>query len=323
MAKKKLKRSERSALVEDYDGLLGEVVSLLETARHASARAVNAVMTATYWEIGRRIVEVEQQGTERASYGKELIPQLAADLTERFGRGFSQANLKYMRQFYVFWPIRQTLSDETEQGMGGPIRQTLSAKSQLQHGAAYAAIERLARLFPLPWSHYVKLLAVKNDEARRFYEIEALRGGWSVRQLDRQINSQFYERTLLSKNKSAMLRKGAEPQPGDLVSPDEEIKDPFVLEFLNLKDEYSEHDLEEALVHQLENFLLELGGDFAFYRATEEVANRRRLVSDRPALFPSASPEFVCDRPEDWKIHARRRRTDAPIFELCPRTLDA
>ena len=108
------------------------------------------------------------------------------------------------------------------------------------------------------------MLAVRNEEARRFYEAEALRGGWSVRQLNRQIGSQFYERTLLSKHKAAMLRKGAQPQADDLVSPEEEIKDPFVLEFLNLKDEYSEYDLEEALIHKLEDFLLELGGDFAF-----------------------------------------------------------
>lgn len=125
-------------------------------------------------------------------------------------------------------------------------------------------IERLAGLFPLPWSHYEKLLSIENADARHFYQTEALRGGWSVRQLDRQISSQFYERTLLSKNKADMLRKGAKPQPGDVVSPEDEIKDPFVLEFLNLKDEYSEHDLEEALIHKLEDFLLELGGDFAF-----------------------------------------------------------
>ena len=122
----------------------------------------------------------------------------------------------------------------------------------------------LAAHFPLPWSHYVRLLAVKKDDARRFYEHEARRGGWSVRQLDRQIGSQFYERTLLSRNKAAMLRKGATPQASDSLTPDEEIKDPLVLEFLDLKDEYSEHDLEDALIRNLEDFLLELGGEFAF-----------------------------------------------------------
>ena len=284
MAKKKPKPSDTLMPRGDYDGLLGEVVSLLESARHTSARAVNALMTATYWEIGRRIVEVEQEGEQTAEYGTQLIDRLSGDLTRKFGRGFSQMNLRQMRRFYALWPpeqIQQALSVESGLGSKGTIQQTLSVESdthkpqtmsaessapnpQPQHQNTFVTIERLAQLFPLPWSHYVKLQAVKDENARRFYEAEAQRGGWSVRQLDRQISSQFYERTLLSKNKAAMLRKGAEPQPGDLVSPEDEIKDPFVLEFLNLKDEYSEHDLEEALIHKLEDFLLELGGDFAF-----------------------------------------------------------
>jgi predicted nuclease of restriction endonuclease-like (RecB) superfamily len=118
--------------------------------------------------------------------------------------------------------------------------------------------------FPLPWSHYVRLVAVTNSTARRFYEQEALRGGWTIKQLDRQIGSQYYERTALSRNKAAMLRKGQAIVPGDVVSPEEEIKDPYVLEFLDLKDEYSETDLEAALIAKLESFLLELGGDFTF-----------------------------------------------------------
>jgi predicted nuclease of restriction endonuclease-like (RecB) superfamily len=122
----------------------------------------------------------------------------------------------------------------------------------------------LAACFPLPWSAYVRLLSVKNGNARRFYETEALRDGWSVRQLDRQINSQFYERIALSKDKAAMLQKGGKALPKDHVRPEEEIKDPYVLEFLGLKDEYSETDLEEALIRHLETFLLELGGDFCF-----------------------------------------------------------
>ena len=125
--------------------------------------------------------------------------------------------------------------------------------------------------FPLPWSHYVRLLAVESREGREFYEVEALRGGWTVRQLDRQIASQFYERTLLSRSKAAMLKKGGVTRPEDAVAPEEEIKDPVILEFLGLKDEYSESDLEEALIGKLETFLLELGGDFAF------VGRQRRL----------------------------------------------
>lgn len=262
MAKKKA----TSALLPtaDYSGLLGDVVSLLENARRTSARAVNAVMTATYWEIGRRIVEIEQRGEQRAGYGDELIQRLATDLTARFGRGFSPVNLRQMRRFFSFWPevqIQQTVSAELGIEPEKQNRQTLSVKSA----------SHVTSRFPLPWSHYVKLLSVDDPNARKFYETEALRGGWSVRQLDRQISTMFYQRTLLSKNKTAMLRKGAEPQARDLVTPEEEIKDPLVLEFLDLKDEYSEHELEEALILKLEEFLLELGGDFTF------IGRQRRL----------------------------------------------
>ena len=126
--------------------------------------------------------------------------------------------------------------------------------------------------FTLSWSHYVLLVRrVRAPAARTFYETEAVRGGWTVRQLERQIASQFYERTALSKNKAALLRKGGVAKASDAVTPEEDIKDPFVLEFLGLKDEYSEADLEEALIVDLETFLLELGGDFAF------VGRQRRL----------------------------------------------
>lgn len=132
----------------------------------------------------------------------------------------------------------------------------------------------IATALNLPWSHYVRLLSVQNHEARRFYEEEALRGGWTVRQLSRQIESRFYERTALSRNKASMLRKGQVARPEDCVGADEEVKDPLVLEFLGLKDEYSENDLEEALIRHLERFLLELGNDFAF------IGRQRRLRID-------------------------------------------
>lgn len=140
-------------------------------------------------------------------------------------------------------------------------------------------LQEIAACFLLPWSHYVSLLSVDSPEARKFYEAEALRGGWSVRQLDRQISTLFYERTALSRNKAAMLKKGEKPLPEDAVTPEEEIRDPLVLEFLGLKDEYSENDLEEALIQHLESFLLELGGDFTFCWATASVENRRFMVS--------------------------------------------
>ncbi len=146
-----------------------------------------------------------------------------------------------MRLFYLGWPISQTAS---------------------------------AKSFPLTWSHYVRLMGVEKREARTFYETEALRGGWTVRQLDRQVSSLYYERTALSRNKAAMLKKGRKSDSEDTISVEAEIKDPLVLEFLGLKDEYSENEMEEALILHLENFLLELGGDFTF------VGCQRRLRID-------------------------------------------
>lgn len=272
MPKKKVAVPAAVPQFADYGGLLNDVVLLLETARRTSARAVNAMMTATYWEIGRRIVEVEQRGEGRARYGDELIKRLAIDLTTRFGRGLSRTNLEYMRRFYLLWQIPQTLSGklgvQLDPNVGAQKSQTPSEKLQTLSAISFSDSVELLRgaplRFPLSWSHYVKLMSVDDEKARNFCEKEALRGGWSVRQLDRQISTLFYERTLLSRNKAAMLQKGTEPKSGDLVTPEEEIKDPLVLEFLNLKDEYSEHELEEALIHKLEDFLLELGSDFAF-----------------------------------------------------------
>lgn len=269
MSKRPPKKSlaKRGAVASaGYDSVLAGVVRLLEDSRRASARAVNAVMTATYWEVGRRIVEGEQSGAKRAGYGKELLKRLSSDLTTKFGRGFSQRNLEQMRLFYLGWQISQTVSAKSLPA------ETLLGSTESMPGPP-PELSRLAppRRFPLPWSHYVRLMSVRSEPARAFYEAEALRGGWSVRQLDRQIGSQFYERTALSRNKAAVLRKGSGARPGDAVTPEEEIKDPFVLEFLGLRDEYSESELEEALIRQLETFLLELGGDFAF------VGRQRRL----------------------------------------------
>ena len=249
---KQLTTIRKSAPALRYDNILAGMVDLLESARRASARAVNSIMTATYWEIGRRIVEVEQGGEVRAGYGEQLFERLAEDLTAKFGRGFGRENLRQMRNFHLAYSSIE-------------ISQTVSGKFDLAD---------IAKRFPLSWSHYVALLGVKDEKGREFYELEALRGGWSVRQLNRQIGTQFYQRTLLSKNKAAMLTKGVEAKPEDAVSAEEEIKSPFVLEFLGLKDDYSESDLEEALIKHLQAFLLELGGDFAF------VDRQRRLRID-------------------------------------------
>ena len=282
------KRASAPVAARGYSALLGGVSELLESARRASSRAVNAFMTATYWEIGRRIVEFEQGGERRAEYGEELLKRLAQDLSARLGRGFSRQNLQNMRLLYLSAPpdrIRQTLSGksaepgnrQTMSGKSSPASSPRGAMVQAQSAPSSLSLplSDLARAFPLPWSHYVLLIGrSRSPEAFAFYQTEALRGGWSVRQLQRQMDSQFYERTALSRDKAAMLRKGAKPQPGDAVSADEEIRHPLVLEFLGLRDEYSESDLEDALIRHLETFLLELGNDFAF------VGRQRRLRID-------------------------------------------
>jgi predicted nuclease of restriction endonuclease-like (RecB) superfamily len=161
-----------------------------------------------------------------------------------------------MRATYVTWS-----AEEICQTVSGELPRMQLVK--MTNGQSLD-LSKLAARFPLPWSAYVRLLSVRNGAARAFYETEALRRGWSMRQLDRQIGSQFCERIALSKNKAAMLKKAERAEPRDLMPPEEAIKDPFVLEFQALKDEYSESDLEDELIRRIADFLLELGDDFAF-----------------------------------------------------------
>jgi predicted nuclease of restriction endonuclease-like (RecB) superfamily len=267
-------RSLRRAPDSRYSGLVKDLSSLVDSARRASARAVNELMTATYWEIGRRIVEHEQGGAKRAAYGKELIQRLSNDLTAKFGRGFGVDNLELFRGFYLTYPpaqIGQTVSGKSESSIRKSATHLLDGQKSESSIRKFSPRDLTGR-FVLPWTHYVHLLRrARSAEARRFYEAEAVRGGWTVRQLDRQIASQFYERTALSRNKVAMLARGGRANHDDALTANEEVSDPLVLEFLGLKDEYAENDLEEALVHHLESFLLELGGEFAF------IGRQRRL----------------------------------------------
>lgn len=256
------KMDQKALVVRGYEQFAADIQRLLEEARGQAARSVNAILTVTYWEIGRRIVKFEQGGRGRAEYGEAILKRLAEDLTKRFGRGFSLSQVKMMRQFFITYPRPNIGQSAT--GQSGRPQKGQSVTGQLDFTV-------VAQSFPLSWTHYTLLLRVSNPNAREFYEREALRGGWSVRQLDRQIESQFYERTALSRNKVAMLEKGARPKPQDRVTPEEEIKNPYMLEFLGLKDEYSESELEEGLILHLESFLLELGGDFTF------VARQKRL----------------------------------------------
>ena len=255
-------KTTRNLVPASYDSLIATIRSLVETARHSTTRSVNALMTATYWEIGRRIVEFEQGGRERAIYGAKLLSNLSEDLSARLGRGFSRDNLESMRLFYLAFPPVQ-ISETLSRKSSGSHRPSLSEKAET--ASRITDVSEIAKVFPLSWSHYVHIVRhSRSPEAMLFYHEEALRSGWSVRQLDRQIASLFYERIALSKNKATMLARSAKATIDDSVTAKEEIKDPFVLEFLDLKDEYSESDLEDALIRHLEHFLLELGGDFAF-----------------------------------------------------------
>jgi predicted nuclease of restriction endonuclease-like (RecB) superfamily len=260
-----MNQKKKTSLI-GYKDIHSDIVVLLEKARSAAARSVNSIMTATYWEIGRQLIKLEQKGTKRAEYGVALVEQLAADLTTHFGRGFTKSNLWNMRAFYLAWPLEHIL-----QTPSGESSKKKTPKKSIGKQVNSIPLTELMNHLPLPWSAYVRLLTVKDSAARAFYEIEAMRAGWSVRQLDRQISSLFYERTALSNNKVAMLKRGSKAALDGPMTSEEAIKDPFVLEFLNLKDEYSENDLEAALIHRLEDFLFELGDDFAF------IGRQRRL----------------------------------------------
>ena len=261
---------------QDYSGLLTGVTKLLEEARHASARSVNEILTVTYWEIGRRIVEYEQKGSEKPGYGEEIIDRLALDLTHCFGRGFSRRNLFLIRSFFLTYRERmQTPSALSQKGKENRIPskkvagivQTVSALSSPQ--TLLEVSQTLSGKFPLSWSHYVRLLSLDEPQKRDSDEEETRRAGWSVRQLDRQINSMLYERVALSKKKGELIKKAE--KSGSLVSAEDAIKDPYVLEFLGLPEPSSEKDLENALIQHIADFLLELGYGFTF------VARQKRL----------------------------------------------
>jgi predicted nuclease of restriction endonuclease-like (RecB) superfamily len=278
MMNKKTNKEIRMELIDhqDYSGLLTGVTKLLEEARHASARSVNEILTVTYWEIGRRIVEYEQKGSEKPGYGEEIIYRLGLDLTHRFGRGFSRRNLFLIRSFYLTYRERmQTPSALSQKGKETRISskkvarivQTVSALSSPL--TLLEISQNVSGKFPLSWSHYVRLLSLDEPQKRDFYEEEAQRAGWSVRQLDRQINSMLYERFALSKKKGELLKKAEKTD--NLITAEEAIKDPYMLEFLGLLEPTSERDLETALIQHMADFLLELGFGFTF------VARQKRL----------------------------------------------
>ena len=258
-------------IIANYSKLITDLASLIEQGRKTAVRYVNTALVATYWFMGRRIVEYEQKGKERAKYGEALLKKISADLTTRFGKGFTERNLDYMRQFYLIYPeISHTLCAKLPED--GAIEKSYTAGAELipiLKGVSGIS-ETLIRKFPLSWSHYRLLIYIDEPFKREFYEAESIRGNWSVRQLDRQIQSMLYERTALSKRKLAVIAKAHEKPI--ILKPEDEIKDPYILEFLGLKDEYSESQLEEALIKHLEHFLLELGIGFTF------VARQKRIT---------------------------------------------
>jgi predicted nuclease of restriction endonuclease-like (RecB) superfamily len=230
--------AENKHTPSEFDTLYHTINQIIEEARNTVYRTANFTMVQAYWNIGRAIVEEEQNGKERAEYGQEIIKQLAKKLTKKQGKGFTETNLKYMRQFYQIFEKSHALRDQ------------------------------------LSWTHYRLLLKVENDQARQFYLQEAIDCNWSTRSLERQINNLYYDRMLMSTNtqvvKSEATEKTNQQEPKDI------IKDPYVLEFLGLKDntDFRESELEQAIIDKLQDFLLELGKGFAFvgrqYRLTTE-----------------------------------------------------
>ncbi|EOS43689.1 PDDEXK nuclease domain-containing protein [Lachnospiraceae bacterium JLR.KK009] len=214
-----------------------EIKNILNMARNKVYKTANFVMVEAYWNIGKSIIE-EQGGNEKAEYGAGLIKELSKQMTQDFGKGFTVTNLKYMRQFYLMFPNSHALRDE------------------------------------LSWTHYRLLIKVENDNARDFYMQEAAKSQWSTRQLERQINSFFYERLLSSKNKKQVADEIQTLEPAK--KPEDIIRDPYVLEFLGLSsnDDFYESDLEQALITHLQKFLLELGRGFSF------VARQKQITFD-------------------------------------------
>ena len=236
--------TNKSTQISD-NSLYNKISSILEESRKFVATTVNTAMVQTYFKIGRLIVEEEQHGNIRAEYGKETLKNLSIKLTTNYGKGFSVTNLKQMRDFYLTYQIRQTVSDQ----------------------------------FTLSYSHYLFLMRIDNPEERKFYEIESSQNNWSLRELKRQFDSALYERLSLSKDKEKV--KSLAVQGQIIENPCDIVKDPYVLEFLGLPEKayYSESELESRLIEKLENFLLELGKGYTF------VGRQVRLSFDEKHFF--------------------------------------
>lgn len=242
----------------NFDTLLRNLMHAHQTLRRQVSRAIGHGMVLRNWLFGCYIVEYEQQGEDRASYGKQLLKGLAQKLRDAGIQGCSLTNLQSFRQFYLSYPqIHQTVSGELAQG--------ISEGTQTPAGPVSAtALSQLSDQFPLSWSHYLVLMRIKKPDERRFYEIEAETNDWKVRDLERQIDSALFERLALARDRVKVRELATEGQ--QLESPRDAIKDPYILEFLGLETRpgYSENGLESAIIDKLEHFLLELGKGFLF-----------------------------------------------------------
>lgn len=227
------------------DNFFDKVLDILKNARKHAKMALNISMVYSYYEVGRMIIEEEQNGEQRAEYGKAILKELSKRLTESLGKGFSVENLKLMRRFYVVYSKDQ-------------IGQKVSAQFE------NLPVTREGRKFFLSFSHYVFLMRISNIDERHFYEIEAAHNGWGIKELERQYDSALYERLALSRNKEGMERLSTEGQI--IERPEDLLKDPYVLEFTGFPElaKYSETDLETRIIDHLQEFLLELGRGFTF-----------------------------------------------------------
>lgn len=239
--------------LSDPNPLFEKISILIDNARQRVATVANLTMVHTYFEVGRMIVEDEQEGQEKAAYGKYILKNLSIQLVEKYGSGFSERNLRNMRQFFLMYSERshkEILSElpKQEQQLDS-IWQTASAK---------------LNTFTLSWSHYLILMRIENPDERRFYEIEATQQNWSERQLKRQYHASLYERLALSRNKEEVILLAQKGQ--QLAKPTDILKNPLTLEFLGMEEKtaYSESDLEQAIISKIQDFLLELGKGFLF-----------------------------------------------------------
>ena len=261
--------------------ILPEIRSLIEMSRHHAAVTANLALVNLYWNIGRIITQEIQKNEKRAGYGEQLLESLAASLTREYGKGCSRANLQDMRRFFETFQICQTVSNKSDKD---PIRQTLSSElpphqilQTMAGESSSAAILQalpvessdhiwidLREHFRLGWSHYRLLLSQGDSLKRKFYFEQAAAQRWSVRELQRQIEGALFERVALSRSTRKLVTLEKKKGPSEVVRYEDIFKDPYLLDFLGLKEAYSEKDLEAAIIHNLEQFLTELGSDFCF-----------------------------------------------------------